>query len=250
MTSRPNHWTEVLRPAPRPDSRLIVFPHAGSGASRYLRIVSDLPEDVESVGVTLPGRDRRAGESPRTTMAAAVAAIRAELHAFPPRPTVFYGHSMGALLALATAHVSACDGVVASCSMPGTRGYPDPRRVSSPEGMAEIFALHKLPGDALQAPGLSRAQQTLAHDLSLTAEALGAVDHLRLGVPLTALAGTDDPLIPPDVLPLWATFTSGAFRERLVDGGHFFPFAPFGHGVLVDELSASLAVARSHFAVG
>ncbi|WP_344165272.1 thioesterase II family protein [Nocardiopsis rhodophaea] len=245
MTSHPTRWTEVLRPAPRPDCRLVVFPHAGSCASRYRELVSDLPEEVETIGVSLPGRDRRAGERPHTTLAAAVAAISTELHAFPPRSTVFYGHSLGALLALATAHVSPCNGVVASCSMPGTRGHPDPARVSSPEGVAEIFALHKLPGDALEAPGLSPPQRALAHDLALTAESLRAVDHLRLAVPLTALAGTDDPLIDPGVLPLWAAFTSGRFRGRRVDGGHFFPFAPFGRSVVVDELRALIATARS-----
>lgn len=248
MTDRTAAWTAVLHPADRTGSRLVAFHHAGSGAQRYRSLLAGLPGDTEVVGVTLPGRERRAAEAPGTSLSEAVAAIGAELDGLLPVPTVFYGHSMGALLAVATAHAGAgrCGALVVSCSVPGAAGYPHPLRLRSREGVAEVLALHGLSADALDDAGLDPARRALAHDLSLTREALLAVGAMRLTVPLTALAGTGDPLVDPGALPLWAGFTSGEFRARPAEGGHFFPFAPAGRRLLLGELTVSLRAVRGH----
>ncbi|MGX1621620.1 thioesterase II family protein [Streptomyces sp. NPDC055506] len=246
MLPHSDDWTHVLRPSARRDSRLVVFPHAGAGPQRYSSVLAGLPDTVEVVGVTLPGRERRAGLAPRTTVTAAVSGIGRGLRDLAPVPTVFYGHSLGGLLALAVAHAGAarCDGVVVSCSQPGARSRPRPEHPGSTAELAEILATHRLPADALRDTSLSPARQVLAHDLALARDALRAVEPLRLTVPVTALAGTDDPLVPPGVLPLWARFTSGPFRARLAEGGHFFPFTPYGQGVLLEELVATLTAAH------
>ncbi|MEU0076135.1 alpha/beta fold hydrolase [Streptomyces sp. NPDC006332] len=247
MLSHSADWTHVLRPAAHRDSRVVVFPHAGAGAERCASVLAGLPDSVEVVGVTLPGRERRASLAPRTTLTAAVSGVRRELSALAPAPTVFYGHSLGGLLALAVAHAGGgrCDGLVVSCSRPGARSLPRPRHPDAAAELAEIFALHRLPADALHDPSLSPARQVLAHDLALARHALHAVEPLRLTVPLTALAGTDDPLVPLGELPLWARFTSGPFRQRRAQGGHFFPFTPNGQGVVLEELLASLTAAHA-----
>ncbi|MDQ0751421.1 surfactin synthase thioesterase subunit [Streptomyces africanus] len=246
MASPSEDWTHMLRPSADRGSRVVVFPHAGAGAQRYTSVLAALPETVEVVGVTLPGRERRASLPPGTTLAAAVPGIRRELSALDPAPTVFYGHSLGGLLALAVADAGGhCDGLVVSCSQPGARSRPRPQLPGSAAELAEILAGHRLPADALHDPSLSPARRVLAHDLALARDALRAVEPLRLTVPVTALAGTDDPLVPRDALPLWARFTSGPFRCRLAQGGHFFPFTPYGQGVLLEELHASLTAART-----
>ncbi|MYS95518.1 MULTISPECIES: thioesterase II family protein [Streptomyces] len=238
-------WTHVLRPSAHRTARIVVFPHAGAGAQRYASVLAGLPETVEVVGVTLPGRERRAGLAPRTTLTAAVTGIRRELCVLAPAPTVFYGHSLGGLLALAVAHTGGhCDGLVVSCSQPGAGSRPRPEHPGPAAELAGIFARHRLPADALRDPSLSPAQQALAQDLALAREALHTVEPLRLTVPVTALAGTEDPLVAPGVLPLWARFTSGPVRCRLAEGGHFFPFTPYGQGVLLEELLASLTAAH------
>ncbi|MFF7794223.1 alpha/beta fold hydrolase [Streptomyces sp. NPDC007991] len=246
MASHSEGWTHVLRPSAQRGSRVVVFPHAGAGAQRYASVLAGLPETVEVVGVTLPGRERRAGLAPRTTLAAAVPGVCQELSALDSAPTVFYGHSLGGLLALAVADAGGpCDGLVVSCSQPGARSRPGAQLPGSAAELTEILASHRLPADALRDPSLSPARQVLAHDLALARDALHAVEPLRLTVPVTALAGTDDPLVPPDALPLWARFTSGPLRCRLAGGGHFFPFTPYGQGVLLEELRASLTAART-----
>ncbi|MFH8500587.1 thioesterase II family protein [Streptomyces coeruleorubidus] len=246
MASHSEDWTHVLRPSVQRGSRVVVFPHAGAGAQRYASVLAGLPETVEVVGVTLPGRERRASLAPDTTLTAAVPGIRRELSALDLARTVFYGHSLGGLLALAVADAGGhCDGLVVSCSQPGARSRPRPEHPGPAAELAEILASHRLPADALRDLSLRPARRILAHDLALAREALHAVEPLRLTVPVTALAGTDDPLVPPGALPLWARFTSGPFRCRLAQGGHFFPFTPQGQGVLLEELLASLTAAHS-----
>lgn len=237
----PRRWTEVLRPAARPGPRVVVFPHAGGGPRRYREVLAPLPA-AEIVGVTLPGRERRSGLAPHTTLDHAVAGIASELRSPAAGPTLFYGHSLGGLLALLTACAGGvrCDGLVVSCSLPGGRAFPRPALLGTPAGLAGILALHGLAADALDDATLSPARRALAHDLALTQEALLAVDAVRAGVPLTALAGDGDPLVPLAALPLWARLTSGPFRSRTAEGGHFFPFTATGQAVVREELTASL----------
>ncbi|MEV6318581.1 alpha/beta fold hydrolase [Streptomyces sp. NPDC051776] len=249
-------WTDLLRPAgpAAPAARVLVFPHAGAGPLRYRAPLSRLSDDVELVGVTLPGRGRRVVEPLSTCAAEAAEGVLRELRRLPPAPTVLYGHSMGGLLAVAVADLAGddpaavnCGAVVVSCAPPGAR---------TPLPLEDILAMHGLPrgalrecegrsdrGDSGDATGFDWDARVLAHDLSLSLQALTAVRGARLTVPLTALAGHDDQLVPAEDVPRWAAFTQAAYRQRLVAGGHFFPFAPSGTDVLLAELDAALHAA-------
>lgn len=234
-------WVVPLRAGSPARRRLVVFPHAGAGPERYATLLERLPGDVEVLGVTLPGRAHRADAEPGTSWTAVLAGVARELrHLGTGVPTVFYGHSLGGLLALAAAHAGAgrCDGLVLSCSPPGRRGLP-----GGPDGItdlrpADLFARHRLPLDA--PAGLIGRPRVLAYDLLLAAELLGSLDGMGAEVPLTALVGSDDHLVPAAVLPLWADFARAGFRGRVVPGGHFFPFAPRGEAVLLEELTSAL----------
>ncbi|WP_331760423.1 alpha/beta fold hydrolase (plasmid) [Streptomyces sp. NBC_01471] len=246
-------WTALLRPAPHARRRLVVFPHAGAGPDSYASLLTRLPDDVEVLGVTLPGRERRPDEAPGTSPDAVAHGVAGELAERAPLPTVYFGHSLGALLAVATARArpGLCDGLVVSAAFPGSRAHPFPDLLESTEGLAAILARHRLPADALTAPGpLSGRERLLAHDLELTRRALVSVAGTCLPVPLTALAGTDDPIVPAATLPLWGGFTSGGFRCRLVEGGHYFPFLPAGRRALLAEIADALTAAPAYQATG
>ncbi|MEU6084033.1 alpha/beta fold hydrolase [Streptomyces sp. NPDC047108] len=246
-------WTDLMRPAAQeaPAARVLVFPHAGAGPLRYRAPLSRLPDDVELIGATLPGRERRAVEPLTTCAVEAVEGVAGELRRLPPAPTVLYGHSLGGLLAVAVADLAGegparvnCDAVMVSCALPGAR---------TPLQLEDVLALHGLPAGALResegpdscgdVTRLGRDARVLAHDLSLSLRALTAVRDARLTVPLTALAGRDDQLVPAGTLPQWAAFTRAEYRQHLVAGGHFFPFAPSGTDVLLAELDAALHAA-------
>ncbi|MFF8405610.1 thioesterase II family protein [Streptomyces sp. NPDC015684] len=223
-------WTVRMRRTDRPATRrLLVFPHAGAGPGTYTRLLDGLPADVELLGVTLPGREHRVAEPPGTTLAATVSGVFGELGRREPLPTVFYGHSMGALLAAATARAdpARCRALVITAGVPAAEALDLPVALDSPEGLELMFDRHRVPMRALD-PDLARTpeEHRLAHDLVLAREALLAVGGLRLTCPVTAIGGRDDQLAPAAAVPGWRRYTTGPFRHATVKGAHFFPFLP------------------------
>lgn len=233
----------MLRPVPAPRRRLVVFAHAGAGPRLYSRLLAGLPDDVELVGVTLPGREHRDGEPPGALLPDVTDRAARELRTAAPMPTTYYGHSLGSLLALACARAAPelCHALVLTAAPPGTRGHDFAAALDTPEGLAELFAHHRVPMDALDATrARDRAQHVLAWDLLLARDALLAADGTRVSQPLTVLGGLHDEVVPISTLPLWTRFTTGRFRSRTVAGGHFFPFHPEGRHLLVTELAEEL----------
>lgn len=220
-------WTARLRPAERPARRLLVFPHAGAGPHTYLRLLGDLPADVELLGVTLPGREHRDAEPPGAALEATVCGVLGELGRREPLPTVYYGHSMGALLAAATARAAPdrCRALVITAGLPGPEALDLPVALDTPQGLELMFARHRVPMRALDADRAGTPEEhRLAHDLLLAREALLAVRGLRLDCPVTAIGGRDDQLAPAAAVPGWRRCTTGPFRHSTVKGAHFFPF--------------------------
>ncbi|MYR41894.1 thioesterase domain-containing protein [Streptomyces sp. SID5910] len=249
-------WTVPLRPARGvARGRVVMFPHAGARTAPYRPLADLLPDDLDVLGVLPPGRELRHAEAPRYTPEDAVAGVTRELAASAAEPgaappTVFYGHSLGSLLAVLTAHAAdrrvaapagggGCAELVLTCGMPGTRGCTRAAGGREPATLAAVFAGHGLPENALSAPELTAERRVLAHDLLVAHRAMAAVDPVRLRRPVTVLSGADDPLVPAVTLPLWAPFTTGPFRGRVVEGGHFFPFAPQGRDLVAAELAAA-----------
>lgn len=75
------------------------FPHAGGGASAFYQWSRVLPATISSYAIQLPGRETRLRE-PLYRQLSSLADVLAEVlqpHLHPP--FVFWGHSMGALLA-------------------------------------------------------------------------------------------------------------------------------------------------------
>ena len=83
--------------------RLVCFPYAGGGAHIYADWRTGLPPQVEVHAVQLPGRGRRFAEPALERLDAAVSDIVDALATLNDKPFMFFGHSMGALLAFETA---------------------------------------------------------------------------------------------------------------------------------------------------
>lgn len=85
----------------RPDApvRLLMFHHAGGSAMSYLPIARALAAECEPVLFELPGRNMRSDTPPPPDFSAAVADLLPAVTAAVDRPTVVFGHSLGALLA-------------------------------------------------------------------------------------------------------------------------------------------------------
>jgi surfactin synthase thioesterase subunit len=211
-----------------PRLRLLLAPHSGSGPNTLLPVLDGLPGDVEVLGLCLPGRERRFTEPPGTTLAQVLRSVDRELtgrDAGTPPPTVAFGHSLGALLAVRIADrlgPGVCRSVVVSGQSPGS----GPRRVQRADTDAEL--LDVLTGAAgtpqavlRDATLRARLIALLRADLELSRQASQDFGALRLAVPLAALGADADPLVPHDRLAGWAAHISGAFRPLTLPGDHF-----------------------------
>lgn len=229
---RAERW--IIRPRgvqPAPGAtRLICFPHAGGGASVYLPWGAQLPE-LDVMALQLPGRESRLSEPALDHFPSLREAVVQALAPLLDRPFVFFGHSMGALLAYEAAralqlrggplpvhlYVSGRRCPLVRDSEPPLHGLPD---------LAFLDALDKRFGGV---PAVIRNDPDLRALFVPTLRAdLGALERHRfepdalLRVPITALGGVDDPQTTSAMLAGWSELTSRAFDIQRFEGGHFY----------------------------
>ena len=222
-------WTARIRAAQeQPQARVVLFPHAGGGPNALMPLVTNLPASYEVLGVTLPGRERRFGESCAEVLAdphAVVGAVLEELVARPQLPTVLFGHSMGAAMAAAVtlAKPGLFRGLVLS-AYPSGGCAAELAGEWSDDDIVEIIRLGGgTPDEILQSP-IWRAHllEVMRSDLILGRRLAQEAFLGRLSVPLTVLSGTEDGLVPLSDLDTWPDRAPAGVRTRTFPGGHFY----------------------------
>jgi surfactin synthase thioesterase subunit len=222
-------WTAVLRPATgEPEGRVVVFPHSGAGPNVLMPLLRHLPANLEVVGVTLPGRERRFSEGFATTPDdpdAVVDGIARELAPLPGRPTVFFGHSMGVAVAVAVAlaRPGLCGRLVLSGHPPSGANVERTGAWDEPTLLAIIRLGGGTPPEVLEKPLWRRGVlDLLRSDLMLGAHLVRRNRASRLPIPLTLLNGADDELVGVEQLASWESRTDAGARLRVFPGGHFY----------------------------
>ncbi|NLU78159.1 2,3-diaminopropionate biosynthesis protein SbnA [Micromonospora sp. HNM0581] len=201
---------------------MVVFAHSGSGPNALLPAVRQVPGDVEIVGVTLPGRERRFRERFTEPYPDAVAgAIAAALHELDPLPTAFLGHSLGAQLAMAVAGRAPrlCQALLLSACPPATP------LTGGPLGADQVVRTVELAGGAsreiLDEPSLRDwTIEVLRTDLELGRRL--AAESVSLPVPPLVAGGADDELVTPPELRSLARQRGVSTGPRFLPGGHFY----------------------------
>ncbi|BCJ76571.1 thioesterase [Catellatospora sp. IY07-71] len=207
---------------------LLCLPHAGGGAASFSRWLGLFPPSVLPVRAQLPGREDLAALPALRTVAAAVTGLAAQLRAELDRPLALYGHSMGAIIAFELArHLTAAGTPPVHLFLSGRR---------APQLPARRPQIHRLPDDefaaALETSGgtlsgaggrsfLRYAVPLIKADLELTEEYVFQ-PLPRLGCPVDAFVGTEDPVVDADEVHAWGEHTDGPFRVHAFSGDHFF----------------------------
>ena len=244
MLQDTDSWWNALRSPDVPTARVLLFPHAGGGPHSLRGLIDALPGDVEILGLTLPGRDRRHAEPPLTD---AVEALLAARTALTPTtlPTVAIGCSLGALLAVRTTADPAVpvDRLVVLAQSPGTRcRWTDTVRDDS--GLNRMLReVGGVPDEVLADPGIGRdLRERLRADLALATSAAAGFGKVRVDVPITVIGGLADWLVPAEAMPGWAGHTTaGSCRIVLLDGGHLAFLEPRHRGLVSAVLRDVLA---------
>lgn len=223
-------WIMRLSRSESADKKLLCFPHAGGGPNAFRKWANYVPDDIELFAVCYPGREARLGEPFTTDFYEIVRKVSAELRQRDARPLSIFGHSMGASLAHETAAVLERDslGQVSSLIVSGREAPSHIRQAcvhkySDAAFREELVKTGGVSEDLLAEDGLCAMYLPIIrndYELIETYEPSG----LDVSCPLSAYYSSDDEEVDPDGMEAWFSVTTGGFRMRCFDGGHFYLF--------------------------
>jgi surfactin synthase thioesterase subunit len=221
-------WIRRYHQSPTAAVRLVCLPHAGGSASYFHPVSIRFSPQVDVVALQYPGRQDRRHEPCISDMTELADQVTAEILTLEPKPTVFFGHSMGAVLGFETIRrLENGEPGRYSLIASGRRGPATHRddRVFEQGDDALIREIKKLNGtsSALLADDeiLRMALPSLRGDYRAIETYRSPADR-RIHAPITVLTGDADPKTTVDEAAAWRRHTEGAYRLKVFPGGHFF----------------------------
>jgi surfactin synthase thioesterase subunit len=221
---------------------LVCFPGAGEPVSRFRSWIGLLPDHLGLVGVERRGHGVRLGEPPVSQLSTLVTGICAELRDLR-RPTILLGHSAGSLVAHAVAHAMRGPHLPSVLGVVALNGRsPTVEQHISWLDLDDEDLANEIAGLRRQlAPMLAREDiralfmPALRADLELYRRSPDE-RYPPLDVPVVAVGGRDDQLVPPAHIWRWREATSVEFVGRVTEGRHFSLIDQPGGGL--DEVMA------------
>lgn len=212
--------------------RLFCFPHAGAAASTYRPWFEELPH-LDVIAVQPPGRENRLAEAPFQDCRSYVASLAPAIRPLLDRPFVFYGHSLGALVAFELTRALRAEGAPLPRHL-FVSGRRAPHRGIHSKGMhamgdaellAELRDYGGTPPELLDNAELMALMLPIARADFAIHETYEFLPGEPLALPISALGGLGDVEVPREDIDAWRELTTGPFVLRLLPGGHFFVHA-------------------------
>jgi surfactin synthase thioesterase subunit len=239
-----SRWLVRSRLRQRPRLHLVCFPSAGAGPAQYARWADELPEAVQVWAVQAPGREARVREPAIGALTAIVDELMSPLEPLFDLPVLFFGHSMGSVVAYEVARRRAAGDAAmprhlfVSAHRPPSLPSPRPpmRHLDDAALLSKTGQRYGgIPAAVLAEPELlALLLPTLRADLTAL-ETHAWSPGAPLDCPITAFGGLDDESTPPDHLEAWRCLTRGEFTQRRFPGGHFY---------IADQRAAVLAAVQ------
>lgn len=209
---------------------MVMFPCAGAGAGFMRPLSLLLPITIEVWVVQLPGREDRLSEAPWTSMADVFPEIEAAiLQLRDDSPLVFFGHSMGSLMAYEMAHLLWSRRPIRRLIVSG-HGAPSSPAVgnrchhtaSDAQLISSMEMLGGTPKEILDSSVLMASYlPTLRADYQILDD-YQPLSGARLPCAIDAYAGDDDPEVSADGLLAWQQHTEQPLKHVWFKGGHFY----------------------------
>ena len=211
--------------------RLFCFPYAGSSAVvTYKFLVDSLPEDIEVCPVEFPGRGGRMAEKLISDISIAVDQISEEITDYFEKPYIFFGHSMGALVAYELSHL-----LIKKYDSRPLKLYlsahmaPNIRKdekimhlLTGDEFLDELIKMNGLATEILQHKELLDLMLPIIKNDYKLCETYQYADKERLNIPFQVFGGKEDKDVKFDHLEEWSNLTSSECNIEMLDGDHFF----------------------------
>ncbi|MCD0449427.1 alpha/beta fold hydrolase [Actinocorallia sp. API 0066] len=226
-----DRWIHRFGVGSDPRSRLYCFPYAAGSASYYFPLSRLIDPAVEINAVQYPGRHDRHREPPMTSIhEIADGVLRALSDSTDDLPFSFFGHSMGSVVAYEVARRLERSGRKAptrlfvsarrapSCTRPGNVDPGDDASI-----IAELRKLGSTTSTFLDDPELLDDLLRVARaDYTAIESYRWQDDGTPLAIPITAMAGANDPNATVSEVAAWQSHTSGDFTLKVFPGDHFY----------------------------
>lgn len=218
------------KPADADAPILLVFPHAGGGASSYRDLSGRLSAHFDVRVMQYPGRQDRMREDAATglgELATEAAEAFTATADFADRPVVVFGHSMGAIVAFEFTRLLEAQGttprrLIVSAATAPSRVAQLPKHPDSDEDLlAHLTGLQGTGGAVMGSDSVMRMALPVLRADYRAFDAYDCAADVQVATPIQVVGGADDPVIRPHQLHSWSDHADEV-EVSLVDGGHFY----------------------------
>ncbi|OBK54114.1 thioesterase [Mycobacterium gordonae] len=224
-------WIRQFHQPDSPESpSLLVFPHAGAGASAYRSFSKALSKHFRVLVFQYPGRQDRAGEPPLSTLPEIAAGAFEEFATSEhcgTDPIVAFGHSMGGWVAFEFVRIAESRGIdvrelnVSAAVAPGNAVTKPPHPTDDESILQHLTALEGTNSAVFGNSDLIRLALPVIKADYRACDAYSCPDDVKIAARIHALGGDQDPIVTLGDLYGWGKHTDSA-EVTMFDGGHFF----------------------------
>jgi medium-chain acyl-[acyl-carrier-protein] hydrolase len=225
-----NPWLPYSKPEQDTLLRMFCFPYAGANAGIYRSWQEHLPPWIEVCPVELPGRGSRINEPLVTDFSTLLKDVYKGIQPYLDMKFALFGHSMGALIAYALAHLLRTSlqpgpsflfvsGQKAPALSPGPAFL---HRLHDSALIEELKRLNGTPEKILANENLMQVMlPILRADFAIT-ETYHHLPSPALESKIIAFGGLEDIEVTRNELELWQAHTSLPVEAHMLPGDHFF----------------------------
>jgi medium-chain acyl-[acyl-carrier-protein] hydrolase len=225
-----SNWFAYPERRPEANVRLFCFPYAGGGSQSFRVWHRSLPPNVETSVALLPGRENRLAEEPFRQLPGLVDALAQHIRPHLDKPFVFFGHSMGAIIAFELAQTLRRNAGLwplrlfvsgrPAPHLPETK--PPTYNLPEPEFVEELQRLNGTPKEVLaDEEFMQLITPTLRADFEVC-QTYAYREEPPLDCPIVALGGLQDAEAGSAELEPWRAHTTTSFSLHMFEGDHFY----------------------------
>jgi medium-chain acyl-[acyl-carrier-protein] hydrolase len=224
-----NKWFTSFNIVEKPRIRLICFSYGGTGASVFRKWYNDIEHDVEVIAMQLPGREGRFNEAFITSMNEIIESLLENFMDYLDIPFVFFGHSIGALIAFEFAYMLQNKNIIGLKHLIISGNKPPHialkkfiSHLSTEQLIVEMKKYNGIPDEIINNNEFIEIFLPIIRADFFISETYKYKHTSPLNIPITALGGKNDNTFSFEHLKEWSTYTSNKFSYSYLEGDHFF----------------------------